>query len=285
MIGRDEILRGPDLFLHGTAVSFADCVGGGRAYHPKLLARVHEAYEAFLVERATPLPEVLRARAWAAPLTRATLEVMGDVRHGARLAVALTATAMRKNRVAFGWRARDVATGAVVAFATTVHAFVDARSFKGIDVPEDLATFVAAKKQPTGGGEAPARLPGPRGESPLLSAPSLHARRTTVELADVDAAGVMYFARTPALFHEAYCDLRRSRHEPMGEYVSAGFEMLASDVEYRAPVRAGEIVDVHVVSSEVHGTRTEVGFRMTTAKSDVVAIGTYRQILSARSIG
>lgn len=281
LLVEDAIIAGPKLFAQRATVRFSDCVGGGRVFHPKLLALFHEVYEAFLVERGTPLPHVLRSGAWAAPIAHATLEVLGDIRHGTPLELAMTATVARKNRVAFGWVARDERGGAAVAVAQTVHVFVDPRSFSKIDVPEQIGSFVDAHAHAHATEGTATVDAGPRAPSPLVTAEPRFTRRTTVELADIDAAGVAYFARVPAMFHDAYCAYRRSLGEPIHEYSRTGDPTTETRVDFLRPLRQGDTVDVHVVDlpADAAGTApapvVNIGFRITSEGGDALAFGSF----------
>jgi acyl-CoA thioesterase FadM len=114
----------------------------------------------------------------------------------------------------------------------------------------------------------------------LLQAPARFSRRILVTFGDVDAAGFVFFARTCAFFHDAYTEMRRKRGEPIAEYRSKpASRVLGVEADYLRPMRAGDEVDVLVVSSSfeadgAEGGKAVVGFRIVNAAGEALAVGT-----------
>lgn len=269
MLARDVVLGGPSVFVHPTAVRFADSVGGGRLYHPKMLELMHDAYEALLESGGTPLARVLAERAWGAPLAHADVELLADVRYGVRLAIEMTAAEAWKSRVTFGYRVRDVATGEVVALGRTAHAFLDLKTFQRREIPDSVQAIVA--RFPNAGEDG---APPPRRDE-LVAAPPEFTTRIAVTYEDVDAAGFVFFARTTAYFHRAYCEMRRRGGQPIPEYAAKGeARVVATDADYLRPLRAGDDADVHVLASTRADGVATIGFRIATPSGEPVAVGT-----------
>lgn len=69
----------------------------------------------------------------------------------------------------------------------------------------------------------------------------------TIRLADTDAAGVVYFARTLSLCHEAYEAALAEANLPLAELLGGGgivVPVSRSEAEYFRPLRAGDKVRV-----------------------------------------
>jgi acyl-CoA thioesterase FadM len=269
VLSRDDILQAPPVFTHPTHVRFADSVGGGRLFHPKMLELLHDAYEALLADGGAPLDRVLRERAWGAPLAHADVELLGDPRFGTALDVGVTAAEVRKNRVTFGYCVRDRASGEAVAIGRTVHAFIDLATFQKIELPDAVRAIVARFPERAGGDGPSAR------RDDLLAAPARFTHRIRVGFEDVDAAGFVFFARTTAFFHRAYCELRRQASLPIAEYgPKATSRVVSTEADFLKPLRAGDEADVLVVSSAFEGGVATLGFRIVTPQNEPVAVGT-----------
>jgi 4-hydroxybenzoyl-CoA thioesterase len=83
---------------------------------------------------------------------------------------------------------------------------------------------------------------------------SEHVYRTTVRFGDCDPAGILYYPRYFDLFHQAmesWFDgpLGLPYHEVIG-LRRVGFPSVKAQATYRAPVRFGEAVDVHLAVRE-----------------------------------
>ena len=109
----------------------------------------------------------------------------------------------------------------------------------------------------------------------LLTATPRFTHRIRVTFADVDAAGLVFFARTCAFFHQAYVELRRGRSEKIAEYTTRPTSrIISTEADYLRPLRAGDHADVLIVSSAFAGGQATIGFRIVTTIGEVVAIGT-----------
>lgn len=278
MLDRDTILRGPSVFAHPTSVRFADSVGGGRMHHPKMLELMHDAYEALLAANGTPLPRVLAERAWGAPLSHADVELLGDPRFGMPLEIVVSAAEARKSRVTFGYRVRDTARDEIVAIGRTAHAFIDLSTFQRREIPESVRAILARFPAAEAGEDA---APPPR-KGDLLGAPPRFTQRITVSYEDVDAAGFVFFARTTAFFHRAYCEMRRRAGKPIPEYAPRPeSRVIGTDADFLRPLRAGDEADVHVVSSAFEDGAATIGFRIATPAGEPVAVGTFSHTATA----
>jgi 1,4-dihydroxy-2-naphthoyl-CoA hydrolase len=100
---------------------------------------VHAAYERFLADVGLPLPEVLRARLWAAPLRHAEADYLRPAQFGDVLNIELVAAHAEESEISLAWRITS--KGSVekpYAIVQTVHTFVRPDDFQRISVPSEI---------------------------------------------------------------------------------------------------------------------------------------------------
>ncbi len=89
--------------------------------------------------------------------------------------------------------------------------------------------------------------------TPIASAPPLHRFRYRVRFQDIDAAGIVFFARFFEIFHDAYvetlrangCDLVRVLDEKIW-----AAPLTRAHAEYRRPLRFGDEIMVEVAAEQ-----------------------------------
>lgn len=91
---------------------------------------------------------------------------------------------------------------------------------------------------------------------------SLHFQ---VRFNDVDAAGIVYFARVLSVVHEAYEGFLESCGEPLAQVLSQGrwaAPILHAEADYFRPLRLGDEVAVELVAARRAGSRLILGWRL-----------------------
>ena len=120
-------------------VRFQDVDAAGIVFFARFFDYAHAAYEDFLAAAGHPLPAVLRAKEWAAPLRHAEADYLTPVRFGDHLTIELVAAHLEESEATLGfrvWRSKsDVKPAALVQ---TVHTFVTAESFERRSIPDDI---------------------------------------------------------------------------------------------------------------------------------------------------
>jgi 1,4-dihydroxy-2-naphthoyl-CoA hydrolase len=87
----------------------------------------------------------------------------------------------------------------------------------------------------------------------------------TIRLADTDAAGVVYFARTLSLCHEAYEEALSNAGIPLGELLGgAGIvvPIARSEAEYLRPLRPGDKIRISVTPEPVSENSFAIRFEV-----------------------
>lgn len=92
-----------------------------------------------------------------------------------------------------------------------------------------------------------------------------HTERRVVRFQEVDAAGIVFYARIFDYLHDAYVGFLRERGMPLeralrdGEWVAP---LTRAEAEYLRPLRFGDEIEVSVVSVELEETEYTVGYRV-----------------------
>lgn len=97
---------------------------------------------------------------------------------------------------------------------------------------------------------------------------ALHTDRRVVAFQDVDAAGIVFYARVFDYFHDAYVSFLRSR----GASLEAALRdrswvapLRRAEADYRRPLRFGDEVRVSLVRIDVDETEFRVRYRIDVA--------------------
>ncbi len=99
-----------------------------------------------------------------------------------------------------------------------------------------------------------------------------------VRFQDVDAAGLVYFARFFEYFHTAYEVLLTSAGHPLAEVISAkrwAAPLRHAEADYLSPARFGDVLLVELVAAAVEESEISLGFRLSEAgdRARVLALG------------
>lgn len=93
----------------------------------------------------------------------------------------------------------------------------------------------------------------------------IHVEPGVVRFQDVDAAGVVFFARIFDYFHDGYVSFLRSRGAPLEVALSDGSwaaPLRHAEADYLRPLRFGEAFTVALVEVDVEETEFRIGYRI-----------------------
>lgn len=97
------------------------------------------------------------------------------------------------------------------------------------------------------------------------AAPRLYTDTRDVRFQEVDAAGIVFYARIFDYFHDAYVGFLRERGAPLeralryGEWVAP---LTRAEAEYLRPLRFGDRIDVSVVAVRLEETEYAIDYRV-----------------------
>jgi len=136
---RDELkLQRPKAFVEPRSIRFQDADAAGIIFYPRVLEMFHDVYAAFLAFAGTPLPEVLRAGTWIAPVRHAEADYFKPLRFGDVVTVEIVRAHLVETEVTLGYRIARTEGGEVCVVGQVVHTFVDRGTFKRIPIPEPV---------------------------------------------------------------------------------------------------------------------------------------------------
>ncbi|NIP83609.1 MAG: acyl-CoA thioesterase [Gemmatimonadetes bacterium] len=93
----------------------------------------------------------------------------------------------------------------------------------------------------------------------------LHAERRIVRFQEVDAAGIVFYARVFDYFHDVYVAFLRARGAPLEAALREGTwvaPLRRAEAEYLRPLRFGEEIAVAIVAVELEETEYAVDYRI-----------------------
>lgn len=108
----------------------------------------------------------------------------------------------------------------------------------------------------------------------------LHTETRIVRFQDVDAAGIVFYARTFDYFHDAYVDFLRARGAPLERALRDGSwvaPLTRAEAEYLRPLRFGDGIEVSVVSVDLEETEYRVSYRID-LDGELAAVGRTRHV-------
>lgn len=108
----------------------------------------------------------------------------------------------------------------------------------------------------------------------------LHTESRVVRFQDVDAAGIVFYARTFDYFHDAYVGFLRARGAPLERALRDGSwvaPLTRAEAEYLRPLRFGDEIDVSIVGVELEETQYRVSYRIDLA-GEPAAVGRTRHV-------
>jgi YbgC/YbaW family acyl-CoA thioester hydrolase len=102
------------------------------------------------------------------------------------------------------------------------------------------------------------------------------AARRTVRFQDVDAAGIIFFARVLEYFHDAYVSLLDAGGSPLHLVLRErrwAAPLRHAEADYLKPLVFGDIIEVAIVRAHVEPTEVAFGYRIEKADGEVAAVG------------
>lgn len=112
------------------------------------------------------------------------------------------------------------------------------------------------------------------------STASIHTHGRAVAFQDVDAAGIVFYARVFDYFHDAYVDLLRDRGAPLEAALRDGAwvaPLTRAEAEYLRPLRFGDEIDVVIAAIDLAETEYTVDYRIE-HQGRVAAVGRTRHV-------
>ena len=112
---REQLCSAGAGFVQRREVAFQDIDAAGIVFYPRFLVYMHDAYVSWLASVGCPLPEVLRDKAWIAPIASVQADFLKPLRFGDAIDVRLVLGARGRSSYRVGFRidrgAEAVATG------------------------------------------------------------------------------------------------------------------------------------------------------------------------------
>lgn len=113
----------------------------------------------------------------------------------------------------------------------------------------------------------------------------------SVRFQDVDAAGIVFFARVFDYFHDGYVAYLEARGLPLHAVLASsdwGLPIRHAEADYLGPIRFGDTVDVELVGATVEGGDMCVAYRLmrTSGAGPVgkpLAVGHTRHVVVSRA--
>jgi YbgC/YbaW family acyl-CoA thioester hydrolase len=126
------------------AVKFQDVDAAGTIFFPRVLEYMADAYQDLLGRAGMDVPTMLRERTLAAPLRHAEADYLAPLFFGDEVTVEVVRADVGTKSVLFGHRIKkgDV----VAAVGSTLHVFVDGRTFRPVEVPEALRLYLSVPR-------------------------------------------------------------------------------------------------------------------------------------------
>jgi 1,4-dihydroxy-2-naphthoyl-CoA hydrolase len=137
---RDDLkLSRPTAYVLRREIRFQDIDAAGIIFYPRVLELFHDAYVAFLEFAGCPLPQVLRAGSWLAPVRHAEADYFKPLRFGDPVSLEICRAHLAETEATLGYRIARSSEGAgdeVCAVGQVVHTFVDRATFKRTAIPD-----------------------------------------------------------------------------------------------------------------------------------------------------
>jgi YbgC/YbaW family acyl-CoA thioester hydrolase len=108
----------------------------------------------------------------------------------------------------------------------------------------------------------------------LIEAPATGlARPRVVRFQDVDAAGVVFFARTLEYFHDAFVEILAELGHDWSQELGSGVvaPLKHAEADYLAPLRFGDRLGVELVRAHLEPTQVTIGHRIVRERDPRVA--------------
>ena len=104
--------------------------------------------------------------------------------------------------------------------------------------------------------------------------------RRRVRFQEVDAAGIVFYARVFDYFHDAYVAFLRERGAPLDEALQDRVwvaPLQHAEADYRRPLRFGDEIDVVIADIQVRETEYEVAYRIEN-RGEIACVGGTRHV-------
>jgi acyl-CoA thioesterase FadM len=124
-------------------VRFQDVDAAGTLFFPKVFELFADVYLQILFDAGLDVPGALRAREFAAPLAHVEADFVRPLFFGDAIQVRVARALVGDTSVRFGfgvWK-----DGQLAAYGSTVHVFVDGKTFQKCPVPAPLRDYLEGK--------------------------------------------------------------------------------------------------------------------------------------------
>lgn len=104
----------------------------------------------------------------------------------------------------------------------------------------------------------------------------LHTERRAVRFQDIDAAGIIYFARVLEYFHDAFVSFLATRGIDLPGILrdgAFGMPLGHAEADYLGPMRFGDEVVIEIVLLALSERSLSIGYRARSTTDRVLAIG------------
>ena len=136
---REELkLSRPQAYVDRRAIRFQDIDAAGIIFYPRVLEMFHDTYGSFLAFAGSPLPEVLQAAKWLAPVRHAEADYFKPLRFGDPVTVEICRAHLSETEATLGYRIARQDGGEVCVVGQVVHTFVERATFKRTPIPEGV---------------------------------------------------------------------------------------------------------------------------------------------------
>jgi 1,4-dihydroxy-2-naphthoyl-CoA hydrolase len=109
----------------------------------------------------------------------------------------------------------------------------------------------------------------------LASAPGAFVCPRVVRFQDVDAAGIIFFARAFEYFHDAYVEFLEANGCALPDALrerSWAAPLRHAEADYLRPLRFGDRIEVALVAAHVEPSEVTIGYRVTREASEETAV-------------
>ncbi len=112
----------------------------------------------------------------------------------------------------------------------------------------------------------------------MISIPPLYSHPRVVAFQDIDAAGIVFFARIFEYFHDAYVAQLAARGVQLADTLRSrawGAPLVHAEADYRKPMHFGDRIDVDIVSATLGDTSMTVHYSVRAGSADAreLAVG------------
>ncbi len=113
-------------------------------------------------------------------------------------------------------------------------------------------------------------------EALLAAGEAAYTHRRRVAFQDIDAAGIVFFARILVYFHDAYVAYLEQRGIDLPEVIARSpwlAPITHCEADFLRPLAFGDRIDVEVVGGRLEETQVTVGYRVRKESGEIAAVG------------